>query len=110
MKTLQDYSRFNDSLILRDYLALDRTILANERTLFSYIRLSLGLAAAGVGMIELLDIRAAVVSGCVLVAISPFVCVIGILRFIAMQKKLRTIATIQPPARDSENRRNVEGV
>jgi putative membrane protein len=94
MKILQDYSRFNDSLILRDYLALDRTVLANERTLFSYIRLSLGIAAAGVGMIELLDVKPAVVSGCILVAISPFVCVIGVLRFIAMQKKLRTIQSV----------------
>jgi putative membrane protein len=94
MKILQDYSRFNDSLILRDYLALDRTVLANERTLFSYIRLSLGIAAAGVGMIELLNIKAAVVSGCILVALSPFVCVIGVLRFISMQKKLKTIQTV----------------
>jgi putative membrane protein len=99
MKTLQDYSRFNDSLILRDYLALDRTILANERTLFSYIRLSLGLAAAGVGMIELLNVKAAAVSGRVLVALSPFVCVIGILRFIVMQKKLKTIQSV--PDRES---------
>ncbi|MDR3191592.1 MAG: DUF202 domain-containing protein [Treponema sp.] len=99
MRILQDYSRFNDSLILRDYLALDRTVLANERTLFSYIRLSLGIAAAGVGMIEILDIKAAIVSGCVLVALSPLVCVIGILRFMAMQKKLKTIQSVS--ARDA---------
>jgi putative membrane protein len=94
MEILQDYSRFNDSLILRDYLALDRTVLANERTLFSYIRLSLGIVAVGVGMIEILDIKAAVVSGCILVALSPLVCVIGVLRFIAMRKKLRTIQSV----------------
>ncbi|MDR1636375.1 MAG: DUF202 domain-containing protein, partial [Treponema sp.] len=69
------------------------------RTLFSYIRLSLGIAAAGVGMIEILDVKPAVVSGCILVAISPFVCVIGVLRFMAMQKKLRTIQDVS--ARDA---------
>jgi hypothetical protein len=50
-------------------------------------------------MIEILDVKPAVVSGCILVAISPFVCVIGVLRFMAMQKKLRTIQDVS--ARDA---------
>ena len=40
-------------LILRDYLALERTKLANERTLFSYIRTSLYLLTAGIGILQI---------------------------------------------------------
>lgn len=33
------YSKFDtDDLILRDQLAIDRTLLANERTLLAYLR------------------------------------------------------------------------
>src|SRR3990172_8088962 len=43
------YSRFDkQQLILRDELALDRTVLANERTLLAYLRTVLALVLAGV--------------------------------------------------------------
>lgn len=42
------YGRFRASdLTLNDYLALDRTILANERSLLAYARTSLALIAVG---------------------------------------------------------------
>lgn len=40
-------------LILRDYLAIERTKLANVRTLFSYIRTSLYLLTAGIGILQI---------------------------------------------------------
>jgi putative membrane protein len=47
------YSRFNKSqLILRDELALDRTMLANERTLLAYLRSGVALLIAGVTMMH----------------------------------------------------------
>jgi putative membrane protein len=42
-----------DEIILRDYLALERTKLANERTLLSYIRSSLYLMLGGIAIIQL---------------------------------------------------------
>lgn len=43
------YSKFNaEDLILRDELAIDRTILANERTLMAYLRASVSLLIAGI--------------------------------------------------------------
>lgn len=43
------YERFGDAdLILRDHLALDRTVLANERTFLAYTRTALTLFAVGV--------------------------------------------------------------
>ena len=47
------YSRFDtDKLILRDELAIDRTLLANERTLLSYLRSGIALLIAGVSFIH----------------------------------------------------------
>lgn len=43
----------NNELILRDYLALERTKLANVRTLFSYIRTALYLLTAGIGILQI---------------------------------------------------------
>ncbi len=43
-----DYEHYDsESLSLRDRLALDRTELANERTLLSYVRTMAGLIAVG---------------------------------------------------------------
>jgi putative membrane protein len=43
------YSRFcSEDLILRDELAIDRTLLANERTLLAYLRSAVTLLLAGV--------------------------------------------------------------
>jgi putative membrane protein len=43
------YAKFQgDDLILRDELAVDRTRLANERTLLAYLRSAVGLLIAGV--------------------------------------------------------------
>jgi len=43
------YERFSaEDLILRDELAVDRTLLANERTLLAYLRSGVALVIAGV--------------------------------------------------------------
>ena len=47
------YTRFqNEELILRDELAIDRTLLANERTLLAYLRSGVALVLAGVSMMH----------------------------------------------------------
>ncbi|MBN1558949.1 DUF202 domain-containing protein [candidate division KSB1 bacterium] len=42
-----------ESLLFRDFLALERTQMANERTLMGYIRTALMLIASGVSLLEL---------------------------------------------------------
>lgn len=42
-------------MIVKDYLAADRTLLANERTYLSYLRTVVSLLAAGVGLIKYVD-------------------------------------------------------
>jgi inner membrane protein YidH len=47
------YSKFEATeLILRDQLAIDRTLLANERTLLSYLRSGVALFIAGISIIH----------------------------------------------------------
>ncbi len=47
------YAKFGrDEMILRDQLAIDRTLLANERTLLAYLRSGVALLIAGVTIIH----------------------------------------------------------
>jgi len=47
------YSGFdNNELILRDKLAIDRTLLANERTLLAYLRSGVALLIAGISIMH----------------------------------------------------------
>lgn len=47
------YSRFEkEELILRDELAIDRTLLANERTLLAYLRSAVTLLIAGASIMH----------------------------------------------------------
>ena len=53
MSAPKPYQRFlKEELILRDELAIDRTLLANERTLMAYVRLAITLIIAGVSIIH----------------------------------------------------------
>lgn len=52
-KTASQYQRFDgDDLILRDELAIDRTLLANERTLLAYLRSAVSLVIFGVTILH----------------------------------------------------------
>ncbi len=50
------YGRFpSEELTLRDYLALGRTVPANERTFLSYVRTALAFAGEGVALIHFVE-------------------------------------------------------
>ncbi|MBN1226171.1 MAG: DUF202 domain-containing protein [Deltaproteobacteria bacterium] len=97
-------------LILRDQLAIDRTVLANERTFMSYCRTSLALIFSGAGAIRFFDLFYADVAGWVLIALGLIVAVIGSLRFIVMNKKIRTTRRlpVQNNAQGSEAVEEIE--
>lgn len=94
MKNSNPYSRFcQDEMILRDYLALDRTILANERTFLAYIRTALALIISGASAIKLLGTFWIVVTGWSLIAIGIATLLIGIFRYIKMDRRINSINT-----------------
>ena len=74
-------------MILRDYLAMDRTILANQRTLLAYFRTFIGLIAAGIGIVKLVDELVITVVGWAFVFISPVILWIGVVQYRKFQRK-----------------------
>ena len=68
-------------MILRDYLAMDRTVLANQRTLLAYFRTFIGLIAAGIGIIKLTDEKVLIIIGWIFVLLSPVVLVVGVIQY-----------------------------
>jgi putative membrane protein len=87
-------NRAADELVLRDRLAIDRTNLANERTLLAYVRTAFMLLAAGGAAIKALPgDRAALVTGWALVAVGAIVACLGGLRFVAVRRVLKDAAS-----------------
>jgi putative membrane protein len=80
-----------EKMILRDYLALDRTKLANERTFLAYVRMSIGLVAAGAGLVGILDMTWSTIIGWVMLISAPAALVAGILRYIRVRGKLKRL-------------------
>jgi putative membrane protein len=84
------YQRFNrDELILRDELAIDRTLLANERTVLSYLRGAITLVIAGVTFIHFVEDGFLRVIGVVLVPLGFLAGVVGILRYRRMNLRIQ---------------------
>lgn len=87
------YSRFYaEEMILRDHLALDRTTLANERTVLAYFRTAIMLFVTGLTIIKVFsDDRLLVVVGFGLLPIALAIFILGLLRFLKIRRKLRTL-------------------
>ena len=96
---LENYERFHSGMILRDYLARDRTALASERTLLAYVRTFAGLFASGMGVLKLFDSPLASIAGSVLIVVSPVFLVIGFSRFFQIQKLLKPLTAPAPNGR-----------
>jgi len=78
-----------EKIILRDFLALERTSLANERTLFSYIRTSLYLILGGIGLIQLESFVTIHWLGYLSFAISLIMIFYGLIRYFKLKRKLQ---------------------
>jgi putative membrane protein len=90
--TEQPYARFQqDELILRDELAIDRTLLANENTLLAYLRSALTLLIAGVTFIHLFPQSWLWWLGLAFVPAGLALALTGGLRFRRMQNSIRKI-------------------
>jgi putative membrane protein len=78
-------------MILRDYLAIDRTKLANERTLLAYFRTVILLVATGVTLIKLFpDERILRIAG---FGMFPFSLLIGLLGIYSFYRTKKNIST-----------------
>lgn len=80
-----------EQIILRDYLAIERTRLANERTLLSYIRSSLYLLLGGIAFFQLKELANFHYLGILSLFFSSIFFVIGIYRFTLLKKSLKKL-------------------
>lgn len=80
--TASPYSRFaNGQLILRDELAIDRTLLANERTVLAYLRSGIALVIAGVSIINFATHEWFMLVGFCCMPVGVITGVIGLVRY-----------------------------
>lgn len=93
-----DHKRMN----YRDYLAIDRTTLANERTLLSYGRTALMILATGISLIKIFESPGIALLGYALIPISVAIFLIGLHRFLRIRHAIysaldRLLAESNPP-------------
>jgi putative membrane protein len=86
MSTKENPSK-ND-LILRDWLAIERTKLANERTFLSYLRTTLVLLGTGITLIKLSFFAEIQELGYAALIASPIAFSIGLYRFFRTKRNI----------------------
>jgi putative membrane protein len=95
-KSISDFEN-KERIILRDYLALERTRLANERTLFAYLRTSLYLVLGGIAFLQLKDFEHIKWLGYFSLGLSVVFLVVGIYTYFKLKSKLKKYYTSENP-------------
>ncbi len=86
------YSKFEaGELILRDELAIDRTILANERTLLAYLRSGVSLIIAGVSIMHFAQTSWFSAVGLACIPVGLVTAIFGVFRFRQINKSVSTV-------------------
>lgn len=78
-----------DEIIFHDYLALERTKLANERTLFAYIRTALYLILAGMTILQLNNFESIHWIAFLSIGLSVIILVVGIGQYVKLNRELK---------------------
>lgn len=78
-------------MILRDYLATDRTVLANQSTFLAYIRTAMTLFVAGVTFIKFFDSLLIEIIGWAFVPVGLVTFVVGLVRYNHLRTSLKLI-------------------
>ena len=85
---MEKESPINKDLILRERLALQRTILANQSTFLSFLRTSLYFFVAGLSITSLLNMTNSVVIEIFFFTSSFIIFLIGILNYFKKKKMI----------------------
>lgn len=76
-------------LIVRDWLAIDRTNLANERTFLAYFRTFVVILGSGVAIFEVEILSELKELGIFLLVLAPVIFVIGLFRFFYVRRQIK---------------------
>ncbi|MGA7802768.1 MAG: DUF202 domain-containing protein [Gammaproteobacteria bacterium] len=90
------YAEFKrDEMILRDWLALDRTVLANKRTFLAYGRTSIALIALGIAFVKLIHHNWFEIAGFFLMAFGTVVFFIGLREFLTNMGRFKRLVAVE---------------
>lgn len=78
----------NKDLVLREYLAIERTRLANETTLLAYIRTGLYFLVAGSTLGYFIKSEFWNIIGTPLIIIGLIIMVLGVVRYLKLRKSI----------------------
>lgn len=81
-------SETENTLIVRDFLARQRTKLANDRTLLAYIRTSLYFLVSGTALVKVEDLENVKDFGYISFLISVLLVALGFFNYFKLRKKL----------------------
>ena len=86
------YTEFQrDDMILRDWLALDRTVLANKRTFLAYARTAIALAVLGIAFVKLIDHQFFILAGFALIGTGVVVFAVGLREFLENTRRFKRL-------------------
>lgn len=95
------YARFaNGQLILRDELAVDRTLLANERTLLAYLRSAVALVIAGVSIMHFSTAGWFWWIGVACIPVGVIAGVVGVMRYRTVDRSISRLRDVPPETSD----------
>ncbi|MEX1000879.1 MAG: DUF202 domain-containing protein [Crocinitomicaceae bacterium] len=89
VQRLKSTYKNQEKIILRDFLAMERTTLANERTLFAYLRAGLYLIIAGFAFLKLKDFSEIKWLSYTMFGFSAVLIIYGMNRYIILKRKLK---------------------
>ncbi len=86
------YEHDHERMILRDYLAVDRTIMTNETSFMSYVRTALTLIAAGATLLKFFDTDTLTqITGWVFIVVGGWLSIHGYIKFQKTDQILRKV-------------------
>ncbi|HAA13558.1 MAG TPA: hypothetical protein DCE41_18445 [Cytophagales bacterium] len=98
-RQLEKEQEAHPEIILRDFLAIDRTRLANQRTLLSFLRTGLYLfvTALAVWKVDFLE-DLAFLTG-ILIGLGAITMLVGVINYFTMRKKIARHYQVSPKAK-----------
>nr|WP_040506459.1 DUF202 domain-containing protein [Gillisia limnaea] len=98
--------RIIDESLIREHLALERTRLANERTLLSYTQASLYFLLGGLALLQLKEYADLRYIGYLALIFSGLFLTIGIWRYLSLNRKMKKL--LRPENNEENNKENKE--
>jgi len=85
---MKNQKPINKDLILRERLALQRTVLANQSTFLAFLRTAMYFLIAGLSLKNVLKIENSIVIEIVLFVVSGIIFIIGIINYFKHKKSI----------------------